>query len=81
MKNFLARVTNNRDYPDTLSEFEFRAPDMAAAVKFALHNEGYKRPAKIYETNENFFSALLSNKKFAETFIDIYDMEYDGKTA
>ena len=75
MKKFHARVTDNCNYLNTLSEFEFRAPDMAAAIKFALHNEGYKRPAKIYEKGENFYSALLSNKKFAETFIDIYFME------
>ena len=75
MKKFLARVTDNRNYPNTLSEFEFHAPDMADAVKFALHNEGYKRVAKIYEKSENFFSALLSNKKGSETFIDVYGME------
>lgn len=75
MKKFLARVTDNRNFPNTLSEFEFHAPDMAAAIKFALHNEGYKRVAKIYEKSEIIYSALLSNKKFAETFIDIYSME------
>lgn len=75
MKKFLARVTDNRNFPNTLSEFEFHAPDMAAAIKFALHNEGYKRVAKIYEKTSSVYSALLSNKKFAETFIDIYSME------
>lgn len=75
MKKFLARVTDNRNFPNTLSEFEFRAPDMATAIKFALHNEGYKRVAKIYEKTSSVYSALLSNKKFAETFIDIYSME------
>lgn len=74
MKKFLARVTDNRNYPNTLSEFEFQAPDMAAAIKIALHNEGYKRPAKIYEKTGSVYSALLSNQKFAETFIDIHDM-------
>lgn len=78
MKNFLARVTDNRNYPNTLSEFEFRAPDMAAAIKFALHNEGYKRVAKIYEKDETSFEALLSNKRFKDTFIDIYDMEVEN---
>lgn len=75
MKKFLTRVTDNRNFPNTLSAFEFHAPDMATAIKFALHNEGYKRPAKIYEKNEKNFSALLSNKRFDETFIDIYDIE------
>lgn len=75
MKKFLARVTDNRNFPNTLSEFEIHAPDMAAAIKIALLNEGYKRSAKIYEKNEKNFSALLSNKRFDETFIDIYDME------
>lgn len=75
MKLFLARVTDNRTYPNTLSEFEFRAPDMADAIKIALHNEGYKRPAKIYEKTGSVYSALLSNKRFDEIFIDIYDIE------
>lgn len=75
MKKFLVRVTDNRKFPNALSEFGFRAPDMAAAIKFALHNEGYKRPAKIYAKTSSVYSALLSNKKFAEKFVDIYDVE------
>lgn len=79
MAKFFARVTDNRNYPNTLSEFEFDAPNMAAAIKFALHNKGYKRPVKIYEKNEKIFSALLSNKKFSETFVAIYSMEGEWK--
>lgn len=78
MAKFLIRLTDIRNYPNTLNEFEFRAPDMTAAIKFALHNEGCKRPAKIYAKGEIIYSALLSNKKFAEKFIDIYYMEEES---
>ena len=76
MKKFLARVTDNRKFSNTISEFGFLAPDMATAIKIALHNEGYKRVAKIYKKTTSVYSALLSNKKFAEKFIDTFSVDH-----
>lgn len=75
MEKFFYKVENNKDYPDILQAANIDAANMAEAVKKVKRELGVKRLAKIYLSEENYFDALLSNKKHAEQFVEIYKME------
>ena len=72
MKKYTVAVTDNRNYPNTIWETSIYAPNMAEAIKQAKHECCVKRVVKIYEKSENFYSALLSNRRFRERFLEIY---------
>lgn len=75
MGKFFFKVEDNKDYPTIIQDANICAEDMASAIKQVKRELGVKRVCKIYLSNENFFDALLSNKKHAERFVEIYKME------
>lgn len=72
VKEYKITITDNRNYPNTLWEAKIYAPNMIEAINQAKHECCVKRVLKIYENSENFYSALLSNRRFRERFLEIY---------